>query len=626
MVYTQSEVLTTLGISSGSTISQINWDLGSTNVITASGDATMNIYMKNSSVSAATEDTWANTISGHTLVGTYTFNTTNNFPGAEGFMDFLLDTDFVYTGNSIEIAVEWDCSNLIPADTGQPNLLFSGNGSLNWHWSATTHNSLIYRAGSSSPPSDLTGGNLKAERVNTQFVFTTPSPMSSLTVPADTTVCAGISVPTQSFTSTITGTTFDWTSDTDIGFGTSGTGDIDSFTAANPDTAAAVATIIVTPTANTCVGIADTFTITVKPLPIAMVPADTTICAGASVPTQSFTSTTSDVLFVWTSDNDIGIDISGADSIPAFVATNTDTAAVMTTVSVFPSANGCVGPTETFTITVDPLPSVAAITNISVDAGATVTVPNFSGSAGATFDWLNDNTNIGLVEDGSGNIASFTATNTTNAAISATISVTPSLNGCVGATQTFTITVNPVVVTTLCQVIDLMIASVNDGDNNVASNTITSDATIPATFQVTYQAGQSITLQPGFHAEANSNFLAKIAPCILSLESPDEEEAIARNTFIGNNPIAKSELTMQVQPNPARSSIEINYSLGATSTTSIALYDLTGKALKMLLSNQVQEQGLYKQEVDITDLNAGIYFVLLENEGQVLTQKLIVVE
>ena len=183
LVYTAAE-LSSIGIVSGTTISQINWDLGSTNQITASGDATLTIYMKNTANGAATTDTWANHIAGATAVGTYTFNTSNNFPGAEGFLGFPLTTSFVYTGGSIEVAVDWDCSNLVPADPGQPNLLFSGNGSLNWHWSSTAHNSLTYSASSSQPSST---GNLKSERVNTQFVYTpAPGSAQSLTIGSGT--------------------------------------------------------------------------------------------------------------------------------------------------------------------------------------------------------------------------------------------------------------------------------------------------------------------------------------------------------------------------------------------------------------------------------------------------------
>ncbi|MFK7749183.1 MAG: T9SS type A sorting domain-containing protein [Kordia sp.] len=174
--YTAAELAS---LAPSATISQVNFDLGSTNIITASGDATMTIYMKNSSATevVALDSAWADAITGATIVGTYTFNTTNNFPGAEGFMNFILATGFNYTGGALEIAVDWDCSNLVPVDPMQPNALFSGNGSLNWHWQATTgHQSLNYRAGSSSAPTTL--NQRKAERVNTQIVYsgsTTPA-------------------------------------------------------------------------------------------------------------------------------------------------------------------------------------------------------------------------------------------------------------------------------------------------------------------------------------------------------------------------------------------------------------------------------------------------------------------
>ncbi len=175
IVYTATELAS---MSPSATITQLNFDLGSSNIITASGDATMTIYMKNSNATEviASGGNWSDAINGATIVGTYTFNTTTNFPGSTGYLNFVLSTPFNYTGGALEIAVDWDCSNLVPADPGQPNLLFSGNGSLNWFWDNTAHQSLNYRAGSSSAPTTLT--SRKAERVNTQIVF------SSATTPA----------------------------------------------------------------------------------------------------------------------------------------------------------------------------------------------------------------------------------------------------------------------------------------------------------------------------------------------------------------------------------------------------------------------------------------------------------
>ncbi|AXG68183.1 hypothetical protein KORDIASMS9_00373 [Kordia sp. SMS9] len=181
-VYSRASILYTAtelaAMSPSATISQINFDLGSSNIITASGDATMTIYMRNSSATevVASGSTWTDAINGATIVGTYTFNTTNNFPGATGYVSFALTTPFNYTGDALEVAVDWDCSNLVPADPLQPNLLFSGNGSLNWRWDNTAHQSLNYRAGSSSAPTTLT--SRKAQRVNTQIVYsgaTTPA-------------------------------------------------------------------------------------------------------------------------------------------------------------------------------------------------------------------------------------------------------------------------------------------------------------------------------------------------------------------------------------------------------------------------------------------------------------------
>ncbi|MFY9241780.1 MAG: T9SS type A sorting domain-containing protein [Polaribacter sp.] len=190
MLYSAAELS---GLTSTAVISQINFDLGSSNIITASGNATMLIYMKNSSATEvpALNTTWNDAITGATLVGTYTFNTTNNFPGSEGFLSFVLDSDFDYTGNALEVAIDWDSSNLLPADPFLPNLYFSGNGSLEWHYDNTSHTSLIYQSGSSSAPSALTSsGNRKSQRVNTQFIYTDPNAENTLTIGTGTSASA----------------------------------------------------------------------------------------------------------------------------------------------------------------------------------------------------------------------------------------------------------------------------------------------------------------------------------------------------------------------------------------------------------------------------------------------------
>ena len=91
------------------------------------------------------------------------------------------------------------------------------------------------------------------------------------------------------------------------------------------------------------------------------------------------------------------------------------------------------------------------ISNVSFCVGATVpeivltgTPTNPTTSNGLVFNWTNSNTLIGLSSSsGSGNIPTFTSTNTTSEPIISTIVITPSINGCIGVSKSYTITVNP---------------------------------------------------------------------------------------------------------------------------------------------------------------------------------------
>ena len=99
--------------------------------------------------------------------------------------------------------------------------------------------------------------------------------------------------------------------------------------------------------------------------------------------------------------------------------------------------------TCSFTVTVNPTATVDDPTDQVVCNSAATTTVTFTGAVtGTTYNWTNDNTSIGLAASGSGNIASFTAINSSTTTQVATITVTPVANGCTGTSQTFTITVN----------------------------------------------------------------------------------------------------------------------------------------------------------------------------------------
>ncbi len=272
------------------------------------------------------------------------------------------------------------------------------------------------------------------------------NPIPTVTVPPAISVCNGGTVPATTFTSTPAGATFAWSnSNTAIGIGASGTGNIPSFTATNGTTAAISGTITVTPTLAGCPGTPSTYTITVNPTPTVTVPANITVCNGGSVSASTFVSTPAGGTFAWTNSNTaIGLAASGTGNVPVFTATNLTSAAITGTITVTPTVAGCPGTPNTYTITVNPTPTVTVPANITVCNGTAIPAAAFvSTPSGGTFAWTNSNTAIGLAANGTGNVPAFTGTNLTTAAITATITVTPTVAGCPGTPSTYTITINP---------------------------------------------------------------------------------------------------------------------------------------------------------------------------------------
>ena len=273
-----------------------------------------------------------------------------------------------------------------------------------------------------------------------------------LTDPANQQVCNGFATAAVNFTSTVVGTTYAWTHNgTGIGIANTGTGNIPAFTALNTGTTPIIVTFQVTPTGpapNFCVGLDQSFDITINPTPVLTDPADQVICAGDVTADVLFVSTVTGTTFTWTNSNGtIGIGTSDTGDIFSFLGLNAGNVPNIGLFNVIPTANGCQGVAQNFTINVNPIPSVNVVANQVLCNNASTTAIIFGGPvAGTTFAWTNSDPSVGLLGSGTGNIPSFTAINTTNTPVVATITVTPTgpaPTNCVGAPQIFTITVNP---------------------------------------------------------------------------------------------------------------------------------------------------------------------------------------
>lgn len=192
-------------------------------------------------------------------------------------------------------------------------------------------------------------------------------------------------------------------------------------------------------------------TITVKPKPdVTATPASQSVCSGSNITTIALSGSVGGTTYSWSRDNIAGI--TGGGGLAAFSGTGnisgsfTSTLASPTGVNikVVPSKDGCAGNTLNVVVTVNNAPTVDDIPNQVVCNGYSTSPVNFTGTA-TTYKWQNTISGIGLPSSGTGNIASFTAVNTSNSPKTSVVTVTPSTAtpNCTGIAKTFTIIVNP---------------------------------------------------------------------------------------------------------------------------------------------------------------------------------------
>ncbi|GAH34530.1 unnamed protein product, partial [marine sediment metagenome] len=227
------------------------------------------------------------------------------------------------------------------------------------------------------------------------------NPTAQVNDPTDQVVCNGDNTSV-TFTTNRTGgtTTYTWTNDTPaIGLLAGGTGNIGAFAAVNAGTSPVTATITVTPNFNNggvdCSGPSEDFTIIVNPTAHVNDPTDQVVCNGDNTAAVTFTTnrTEGTTTYTWTNDTPaIGLLAGGTGNIGAFAAVNTGTSPVVATIIVTPTftneAVGCAGPTKTFTITVNPTPTLSStLTHADVCSNTLFSYNPTSATVGTTFNW-----------------------------------------------------------------------------------------------------------------------------------------------------------------------------------------------------------------------------------------------
>ena len=196
-----------------------------------------------------------------------------------------------------------------------------------------------------------------------------------------------------------------------------------------------------------------TVTVTTPPYPyITSITHVSNICSGSNAVFNVLGSVNTTVTYSinGASTQTILLDGTGQGTITV-VAPTTDVNLLVSQIQLGTDINNTISLTRT--IIVNPLGQVNTIAPQILCQGASTNAITFSTTntgGNTTYTWTNNNPAIGLAAASVGNVTgipSFLATNTTTTPITGTITVTPTYTSggvsCVGATQTFTITVNP---------------------------------------------------------------------------------------------------------------------------------------------------------------------------------------
>lgn len=177
----------------------------------------------------------------------------------------------------------------------------------------------------------------------------------------------------------------------------------------------------------------------VAPIPIPSITGDTVVCTGDTL-TYTVPAQSGALSYNWTVPTGATI-ISGQNSTTINVLWNSA-----------PGGQVCVDWTDScttstptcFNVTVNPTPTMTQPANATYCNGDPVPISAFvSNPTGGNFAWTNSAPSIGLAANGIGNTPAFNATNLGLSPVTATITVVPELNGCVGIPISYTITVNP---------------------------------------------------------------------------------------------------------------------------------------------------------------------------------------
>jgi hypothetical protein len=261
----------------------------------------------------------------------------------------------------------------------------------------------------------------------------------------------------------------------------------------------------------------------------------------------------------------------------------------------------------TDTITIANLPAPAKISNQVICSNTSTNAVTFSSTlTPVSFSWTNNLTSVGLAASGTGNIASFTASNSGSSAVTAMINYTPyyTTNGatCAGSSDSFSIKVNPLPGQAEVRITEPRICG-------PATGTITVTSPIGSSYLYKNNGGewQTDSIFSGISAGSGYQILVKDDNgCVSSGEADCEEsstetqqEKINHNagrstettitntiTFPDN---AGKNIAIRAFPNPFQSRIMFEVNAEQEGVGSLELFTIMGQKIMTVYSGKINK-------------------------------------
>ena len=140
-----------------------------------------------------------------------------------------------------------------------------------------------------------------------------------------------------------------------------------------------------------------------------------------------------------------------------------------------------------------------------------------------------------------------------------------------------------------------------------------------------FRAKEFILLQAGFHAEAGSEFTAKIEDCSAGLVDDLPQEKVATLKFAPKLEEGKlnTVLDINIYPNPFENQFFIDYRIGKDAKVKIQLYDILGQKVKDIIKKQRKTAGIHQAKFTNRNLMEGTYILMIQVDGQISQQKVV---